>query len=335
MDNKTEGFEITIGPKKAANTIFREIPLHELRFYPKNPRISSILMNYEKGDLTDELIYQLMEEKQHDAVSSLYQQIKKDGRINEPLTVYENKTLEGNTRLWVAKRLYSEAKNDAEREKWKHLPCRVIAQKLSQDEIDYILCNYHIKKKKDWSPYETACYFYRMNTEEKRNYQEISKLTGYGAQKISDYIKTFNEIKMRKLDPINWSAIYETVKMPEVKKVIKEEKIDMIGVIEKQIKKGEIKDARDVRKLKIILKDKKVARKKLLQGTDINRAYKIAQTTVPAESDAFLHALKETAEIIENLQKEKIGEIKNNPRKLAIVRSFIEVVNKYLADEFK
>jgi len=334
MNDKTEGFEITIGPKKAAQTAFKEIPLHELHFYPKNPRISSILMNYGEEELTDDIIYQLMEKKQHDAVSSLYQQVKKDGRINEPLTVYENKTLEGNTRLWVAKRLYSEAKNEEERKKWEYLPCRVITQKLSQDEIDYILCNYHIKKKKDWSPYETACYFYRMKTEEKRTYQEISKLTGYGAQKISDYIKTFSEIKMRKLEPTHWSAIYETVKMPEVKKTIKEEGIDVVDIIEKQIRKGEIKDARDVRKLKIILKDKKVARKKLLQGTNINRAYKIAQTTVPAESDAFLHTLKETAEVIENLQKEKIEEIKNNPRKLAIVREFIETVNKYLADEF-
>ena len=157
---KNEDIEFNVG-KRNIKTTFKRISLKKLHFYPANPRISSILIAY-KGELTDEKIHDLMDEKQPEATRSLFRLIKKDGLINEPVIVYNNLVLEGNTRLWVARELFGRAKTEDEKKKWEMLPCRLIKDYLADEEINHILCSVHIKKKKDWSPFEQACYFHSM-----------------------------------------------------------------------------------------------------------------------------------------------------------------------------
>ena len=78
------------------------------------------------------------------------QEIKKDGIVNEPLIVWGRKVIEGNTRLWVVRQLIKDAKTQEEKEKWQMVSTRVIQDKLSKEDVNIILCDYHIKKKRDW-----------------------------------------------------------------------------------------------------------------------------------------------------------------------------------------
>lgn len=321
MSEKT--FSLAVGGCGTVKTTFEKVSIKKLKFYPKNPRISSFLVHVKK-ELSDAEIDTMMWEKQPEATKGLYQLVKKDGQINEPLTVCDNQVLEGNTRLAVARKLYAETKDP----KWDILPCRVIIDKLSKEQKDYIICNYHIKRKKDWEPYEQACYFYGMQKEDQLTLQQISTVTDLNITKIMDYIKTFEKMLKSKAEPSDWSLYYETGKLPESKKAMRGEHPDLVEQIAKKFKEGKINRAEDVRKLKVILKDKSTADKLLGGDMDIYAAEKRALHRLPAESDPLLKELSDLTESINNLPQDRMDEIKRDSGKLAVVRDFCGALKK-------
>ena len=140
---------------------------------------------------------------------------------------------------------------------------------------------------------------------------------------VNDYIKTFKEMKIREANREQWSYYYEAIKEGQVTKAINEG-VPVLDIIERGIKKGEIKDSHaDIRKLKHILKDK-VATQKWVKGESLHRAEKIAITRNPEQEDQFLQDLKDMTTVLENVNKEKIDSIKKNPRKLKIVENFLD-----------
>jgi hypothetical protein len=322
---KEAEFTLAVGPKKYVETVYKKMQINDLHFYPNNPRISSIIIDIDKDILTDDLLYDLMRTRQSEVTKSLYQEVKKDGQINEPLIVYQNEVLEGNTRLWVAKTLYIDT---GASDQWKLVPCRVIQGVLDTKEIDYILCNCHIRTKRDWMPFEQACYFYRMNAEESRSIKEIAELTSTNQTKINDYIATFKEMKIRKADRNQFSHYYETIRQPEVKKA-ERRGVPVIDIIQRELKKDRITDAKHVRKLTNILQDDIATKKLIEEDADIYRAEKIAVTRNPEQDDEFLKNLVEVTDMIENVEHEKIKSLQDNPRKLEIVKNFIQAVTDF------
>lgn len=316
-------FSLAVGEGRTVKTTFEKLSVKKLRFYPKNPRISSFLIHVKK-ELPDAEIEKMMWEKQPEATKGLYQQVKKDGQINEPLTVCDHQVLEGNTRLAVARKLYEETGDS----RWDMLPCRVIIDKLSKEQKDYILCNYHIKKKKDWEAYEQACYFSGMQKDDKLTLQQISQATDINVTKIMDYIKTFEKMFKSKADPKEWSLYYETVKMPESKKAMREGHPDLVEKVADKFKQGKINRAEDVRKLKVILKDAPTAAKFLDGEMDIYAAEKRALHRLPAESDPLLKDLSDLMESINNLPQDRMDEIKKDAGKLSVVRNFCGALKK-------
>ena len=180
MKNK---FLIDVGGNKKVTTKLIEMNVADLSFYPDNPRVSSLLLNY-SGKMDNNSLQKLMWEKQGEATRDLYQAVKKAGIVNEPLIVYKNMTLEGNTRLCVLRELMSDTKD----QKWVKVNCRVIQDPLSEKEINYLLCQIHIaSKKKDWEPFEQACYFNKMAQEEEKSIKFIKDITGFGESMIRLY----------------------------------------------------------------------------------------------------------------------------------------------------
>ncbi len=321
---ETSEFFLSVGNGKKVRTIFKIINLKDLSFYPENPRISSVLIGIEKKLSNDE-IEKLMLEKQRDTVNILYQQVKKDGQINEPLTVYQGKVLEGNTRLCVVRRLFADTKD----EKWTRIPCRVITEKLEKVQIDYIICNYHIKHKKDWVPFEEACYFYKMKYEDKLTYEDISRLTDVNIIKVMDEIKTFQlMLKDKKAQPNEWSLYYETYKLPESKRAMQNEFPNLVSDVAKKYRKGEIYEAQDARKLKIILKDKKTAKEFFSSPMDIKTAETKASHRLPSESDRFLKDLNILTDSINDLPVTKVDEIRKDKRKVKLVKDLVISLKK-------
>lgn len=316
--------EYSLGKNKKIKTEIKEVKITDLHYYPKNPRISSILIGY-KGKLTDKVLDKLMFEKQPQATRTRYHEIKEDGKVNEPLLVYENMTIEGNTRLWVVRTLYNEAKTH--KEKWLWVPCRVFKEKLSEDDINQILINSHIKKKKDWEPYEQACYFYRLH-QEGNSCEKISNKTNISPIKIMDYIKTFKEMIKLKAKSDKFNYYYETIRQPEVKRIIRNEKLPVFKVLQKKIRTGKIKKAADVRKLTTILKDKK-AKKDFFKGdAGIERAEEIALRRLPQERDKLLKDISNLIEDLKQIKWARLESISKNKDELEIIKNLVKEIKK-------
>jgi len=316
--------ELDVGKRKV-DTNYLKLPLTGLHFYPSNPRISSIVSNY-KGKLTDERIHELMKDKQSEQTSSLFQQIKKDGVINEPLVVYNRQVLEGNTRLWAARELFERADTPEEKRKWSNLPCRDIKAKLTNEEINHILCNVHIKKKRDWSPFEQACYMKTMKEDEKMSNEKIREITAFHLPKIANYIDVYDEMVKHDVDSRDWNRYYEAYKDPQVKKVHVAGKIDIFEVIKKKTKQGKMGTAADSRKIVKILKSPRATKMFVKDDADIYRAYEAALIENPEEGDPLLKRMTALEEDLSHVEGEKINEYKKNKTKREIIRKLTKTL---------
>lgn len=311
---------------KIVNTKIVKLNVPDIDYFPANPRVASIIIDL-GHEPTNEEIDEIMFKKQPEATRTLYQEIKKDGMVNEPLIVWDSKVIEGNTRLWVTRQLLKEAKTQEEKKRWQMVSARVIQDQLSKEDVNIILCDYHIKKKRDWDPQEQACYFYRMSVDEKLTNQNISEITGVNPNKVGYYIKTYEEMIRVHAGDNDFHLQYETIKQPAVRKAMKEG-IDIPQIIQKKKKEGKIKRAEDARKLTKILKDP-VARKKFIESDiDIHRAEQIAIRRNPEEGDTFLKDISDLTEDIKILPITKIKEIQNDKKKLVIIKGLIQELRK-------
>jgi hypothetical protein len=132
----------------------KEIPVRvgflshqELKFYPENPRLYSLVRADEKVPSQKEIEEKLA---QMDHVKTLIQSIKANGGLTDPLIVRDGDyvVVEGNSRL-AAYRLL------AQREpiKWGMVKCKLLPKDISEDLIFLLLGEYHIIGRKDWQPY--------------------------------------------------------------------------------------------------------------------------------------------------------------------------------------
>lgn len=311
---------------KIVNTKIGKLDVSDLHYFPPNPRVASIIIDLDHEPSDDE-IDKIMDKKQGEATRTLYQEIKKDGMINEPLIVWDGKVIEGNTRLWVARQLLKEAKTEKDKERWQMVSARVIQDKLSENDVNIILADYHIKKKRDWNPFEQACYFYRMSVEEKITNQKISEITGIYPNKVSNYIITYREMLRVRAPVKDFNLHYEAIRQSAVKDAMKKG-IDIPKIIQKKKKEGKISRAEDSRKLTTILKDKTASKKFIAGGADINRAEQIAIRRNPEEGDIFFKDISDLTDDIKTLPLAKIEEIKEDKRKIGLIIGLIKELTK-------
>ncbi len=311
---------------KIVNTKIVKLNVSDLHYFPPNPRVASVIIDLDHEPSDDE-IDKIMDKKQGEATRTLYQEIKKDGMVNEPLIVWDGKVIEGNTRLWVARQLLKEAKKEKDKERWKMVSARVIQDKLSKEDVNIILCDYHIKKKRDWDPFEQACYFYRMSVEEKLTNQKISEITGVYPNKVGDYIITYGEMLRVRAGVKDFNLHYEAIRQSAVKDAMKEG-IDIPKIIQKKKKEGKISRAEDSRKLTTILKDRTATKKFIAGDADIHRAEQIAIRRNPEEGDRFLKEISDLTEDIKTLPLTKIEEIKEDKRKIGLIIGLIKELTK-------
>lgn len=311
---------LDVGDGKKVKTVLVEMNISELSFYPDNPRVGSLLLNH-SGTINNEIIHKKMWDKQGEATRSLYQAIKKAKNVNEPLIVYKNQTIEGNTRLCVLRELFK----DTNEKRWNTVNCRVIEEELTEIQLNYVI--YHVQmadKKKDWEPFEQACYFNKMSIQN-RSIQEIKDITGCNESLIRDYIRAYSEMQKRCIKSEEFSLIYETIKQKEVKQEINKG-TDIISIVIKKHSEGKIKDARDPRKLKQIFASDK-AKEMFLHGDgDIDHALKIACYTNPEVKDEFLNDMKSFTGTLSLIPYDKLIEIKKDKKKIEIVEAFYNKV---------
>jgi hypothetical protein len=229
---------ITIGKVKYPVTRC-ELKQADLRFYPENPRVYSILNNSSE-DPSQEEIEEEMCKMEH--VKELRISIESNGGLTDPLIVKGNIVLEGNSRLAAYRIL-----NKTQPAKWGLVKCMVLPSDISDEAVFTLLGQYHIIGRKDWEPFEQATYLFRRLTQTKTPIAILARDLGVSAKKAEQMVDVVKFMKMNNdVEKKHWSHYEEYLKNSGIKK-FRETSPDMDATIASAIKSGEIEKASDIR----------------------------------------------------------------------------------------
>ena len=252
------------------------LPIHDLSFYPENPRIYSLIQRPGVEPSQDEIFDRL---RRLDHVKQLIQSIRANGGLSDPILVRDGDfvVLEGNSRLAAYREL---ARNDAI--KWGRAKVRLLPYDISEKLVFALLGEFHIIGRKDWAPYEQAGYLYRRNVTHGVSAQSMASEMGLPVRKVNHLINTYKfMVENDETSVSRWSYYDEYLKSNIVRKARRENpKLDDIVV--RKIKRKEIPAAVDVRdKLVKLLDVGKVGPEptKILVSSDktFDRAFESAQ----------------------------------------------------------
>lgn len=230
----------------------KEIPVVNLKFYPKNPRVYSVLNEDQLADPDQETIFDHMKKTEH--VKALKLNIAMNGGLINPILVSNDVVIEGNSRLAAYKLLQSKDPIT-----WGKIRCHVFEESLSDDDVFNLLCAFHVNGRKDWNAMEQAGLLYRRQKECMRPIEEIAKERGMKAAEAKNMVATFEIMKANNdVEQSKWSYYEEYRKIDaEVRK--SEDKVEDVSikrVILERIKDGSIGESKDLRKIGKLLKMK-------------------------------------------------------------------------------
>lgn len=219
------------------------VPQVELRYYPENPRIYTILKASEKEPTQREIEEQLLS---RDYVKQLILSIKANDGLMEPLLVLDKSliVLEGNSRLAALRFLASK-----DPIKWNEVKCKLLPPEVDEDKIFALLGEYHIVGRQDWVPYEQAGYLYRRHIIHNVKIKQMSKELGLTMGKIKKFISIYS-FMVENFDnrPERWS-FYEQYLTKNILKKARQEYDRLDNLVISMIKRGKIRKAADIRDL--------------------------------------------------------------------------------------
>ena len=243
----------------------------DLRFFVDNPRVYSILrldgVEPSQADIQRKLL-------EMDHVKTLIQDIKRDGGLTDQIIVRMGslEVLEGNSRLAAYRAL---ARVDPL--KWSTMKCKLLPEDLDESLIFALLGQYHIKGKKDWSPFEQAGFLYRRSMMHNVDAAQLAREIGLSKHKVEHLIATYQfMLDNDETDTARWSYYDEYLKSRTVRKArLGQPGFDAL-IVEK-VKSGEIARAVDVRnRLPVICSAPKVLKRFANRTYDFEDAHEQA-----------------------------------------------------------
>lgn len=228
-------------------TVTREVPVKDLKFYPENPRIYSIV-HVDGQTPTQADILARLQKMEH--VRQLVQDIRSNGGLIDPLIVRlgDMVVLEGNSRLAAYRFLASEAPD-----KWATVTCTLLPETIDEKLVFALLAQYHVKGKKDWAPYEKAGFIYRRFKKQNIDLQVAAPELGITRDEAKQLIAVYEfMIRHKDQEAAHWSYYDEFIKSRKIKKA-RDEVAGFDDFIVAEIKSGRMGKAMDLReKLPVI-----------------------------------------------------------------------------------
>ena len=270
----------TVGNKELSYTE-KDLLVANLKFYPKNPRVFSLL-NEDDCEPDQDTIYNHMKSTEH--VRALRLNIRTNGGLINPILVSGDVVIEGNSRLAAYKML-----QETDPVRWGKIRCHVFKEPLTDDDVFNLLCTFHVNGRKDWNPMEQAGLLYRRQQECMRPIEEIAKERGMKAADAKNMVATYELMKENDdIETSKWSY-YE-----EFRKILKyvqqaEFKVPDVSIktsIMDKIKDGTIAESKDLRKLGKLVR------------TDDDEAVRVLNDYVNGECD-----IEEVEDIVANTDK--------------------------------
>lgn len=231
----------------------------DLKFYPENPRVYSIL-NINGTEPSQDEIEEYMCAQDH--VKQLKESIKSNGGLIDPVIVRDGDyvVLEGNSRLAAYRLLERE-----DPVQWGKIKCKILPADISDSAIFALLGQYHIIGRKDWDPYEQANYLYRRLQQTRLPIEYMADELGISRQKASSMVKVIEfMIAHNDLNKKHWSHYEEYLKNGGIKKY-RETDPDLDDIISTKIKEDAVQ-ATDMRKLGEIAKVGDKQSKKIMKS---------------------------------------------------------------------
>ena len=241
----------------------------DLQYFVDNPRIYSVVRA--DGIIPDqEEIEKRLWKMDH--VKELRLDIEQNGGLIDPIIVKDGtfEVLEGNSRLAAYRKL---AQTDPI--KWGKIKCTLLPENIEESQIFSLLGQYHIKGKKDWSPYEQAGFLYRRHKQHHINVTELGKDLGIGRKEAGKLIRVYQlMVDNEDNDTSRWSYYYEYLSSTKIAK-LRNEISGFNDAVLAKIKSREIDRAADIRdKLsKIPVTKKKIIRAFISGEVTIDEAY--------------------------------------------------------------
>ncbi len=219
----------------------------DLKFYPENPRLYSIVCSQDR-EPSQEFIQKRLSGMDH--VKQLVHSIRANGGLTDPLIVRDGDhiVLEGNSRLAAYRIL---AGNDAIA--WGKVKCTLLPKDISDALVFALLGEYHIIGKKDWQPYEQAGYLYRRKENHGVDPTTMAEEMGLSTRKVKQLIGVYSFMVDHSDDDVtHWSYYDEYLKHRAIVRARVDHPTFDDSFVHK-VKSGEIEKAVDVReKVKII-----------------------------------------------------------------------------------
>ena len=323
MSSNTE--RMIVGGKEIT-TESAKLDIFELKYYPENPRINSLVSRMPQPATQKDIekgIWDL------DSVHELFVQIKNNGGLIERVLVKGNEVVEGNCRLCCYRQLYEKAPN-SEKGMWREIPAKVLPGDLTEEELFILLGTLHVTAKTPWDPFEKASYIWRMSERLHKNWDQIALLLGMEKGEVWRAAQVYDLMKRNDMKDIKkYSYVDELVKSPDLRRILKDDPTFEVSVVD-WINSEMIPDAQSMRQLSHILNDVKVGPKFKSGILDFKDALEETQDRHPELTDAFYKKIKKMHKDLENVQIEKIRQdIENDKRKKATIDYFLKSVHRF------
>lgn len=253
--------------QKKIPAISRDIPHQDLKFWPDNPRVYSLL-DRSSSEPDQDAIFRSMLKLEH--VRALRHDILDNGGLIDPIIVRDGDfvVIEGNSRLAAYRSLASD-----DPAKWNTVRCRVLPSDIQDADVYSMLGQYHVKGKKDWAPYEKAGFVYRRHIDQKIDLPDVARELGVSSQQIRHLVDVFQFMKDKGDDSRErWSHYDEFLKSRKIKKA-RDEIADFEETVVDLIKSGAVRavDVRD--QLPTICQAPKILKKFAKGQIEIEEAY--------------------------------------------------------------
>ena len=240
MDHINAQNSITLGGEEVPY-VYCYLSQMDLKFYPENPRIYSVVFTSDEIPTQAE-IQERLEEREH--VRELAQSIQANGGLIDPLWVRDGDFLviEGNSRL-AAYRILSRKDPVS----WGKVKCHLLPKDIDNKKIFSFLCQCHVVGRQDWAPYEQAGIIWRRYKHHGDPPEYMSKEMGMSLTEVKRLIEVYSFMNDHQDTAVqHWSYYYEYLKSRKIQ-TQRELHPELDIVIIKGVKSGEISRAEDIR----------------------------------------------------------------------------------------
>jgi hypothetical protein len=323
---KQERADVIVVKDREIPVVAGKVDIFELKYYDDNPRIFSIVTSLPKP-VTQSMIEEKLWEV--DYVRELFQTIKRDGGLVEPILLRGDEVIEGNCRLRCYRQLYQRAA-EHEKGKWREVPSRALPKETTDEEVASILGTLHIHGKQRWDPFETAGYIWSQTYKLNKTPEELAEVFTMTKAEVERSIDVYQLMKDCKvIETKKFSYFDEYFKSATLVKLVKKD-----DSLEKRIvdwvMEGRIPRAEDMRELGHILEDSKIAPKFRSGQLDFEEALQATNDRHPEHESTFYNRLEKAKKW---LDKAPIAEIKQeiaaDPHKRTKIKYFLKSVRDF------